>query len=779
VGLLASVLWAGPARAAIVSYYFKLGPEPQQRWPGEVVGFVSYDLSAVGNLVYSESSSIQVNYPLKSFSFVWNGEQYLSTDVETPFSPYVMVVDGFVDPAEPLNVGSDLLEIRGIARSAAGTSLEASLSLLDPVVNPYDIINSPDLPADLTTWPVPTVMSAIWESYQAAFWDSNVEFGFLESKTGALGANDFVWVGGSGEFHQPTAWSGGVVPSVSNRALFSLAPMPGLTEVITFAGDATVNEIGFLGDRNLEFQLGTHRFISSQDVVLGREPGSVVELTMKNGIASAPRFVVGGGGTGVLNFVEGMTVLGKLVVGDLGGSAGTVTFSGADSKWEMKYLDTPLIVGKAGNGSLTIADGALMSVDLDIDADAVIGQEAGSTGRVTVQGAGSRLLVQGEIIVGLKGNGSLEIRNGGFVGGPGLGASPVPVRIGGPFPGSSAALGEVLVDGAGSKLLTDQLTVGELGTGKLTVQDGGLVEVADFGSVAIGNAVGGQGEVLVQDPGSALTVGSNNFGFDVGKWGHGKLNIENGGLVWNKGDAVVGRFLDASQSTVVVDGADSLWRSGEMTPLGFAGNILLDTGAVMTVQNGGQVETGVLQVQNGSRVLLDNGDLFVSLFDLLPGATLAGNGTIAGDVVNNGVIVPGQSPGKLAISGDYTQSADGRLEIELAGYGPGTQFDLLEIGGTATLGGTLQVSLLGGFLPGLADTFDFLTAGSIEGTFDQVLFGGGTVDVTYLASGLRLSNFNLAAVPEPGTWAMLLTGAAAAVALRRRQRTPRLPTRDR
>jgi hypothetical protein len=66
----------------------------------------------------------------------------------------------------------------------------------------------------------------------------------------------------------------------------------------------------------------------------------------------------------------------------------------------------------------------------------------------------------------------------------------------------------------------------------------------------------------------------------------------------------------------------------------------------------------------------------------------------------------------------------GTLEIEIGGTLPGSGYDQLNHsigGGMALLGGTLEVSLWGGFTPALGDEFEFLTAnGGVSGTFAAV-----------------------------------------------------------
>ncbi|MCH7751899.1 MAG: hypothetical protein IH898_07065 [Planctomycetes bacterium] len=71
-------------------------------------------------------------------------------------------------------------------------------------------------------------------------------------------------------------------------------------------------------------------------------------------------------------------------------------------------------------------------------------------------------------------------------------------------------------------------------------------------------------------------------------------------------------------------------------------------------------------------------------------------------------------------------SYNGTLEIEIGGTTPGSGYDQLNhiLGaGIAELGGTLDVLLIGGYVPSLGDTFDILTAtGGVNGTFASTLF---------------------------------------------------------
>ena len=127
------------------------------------------------------------------------------------------------------------------------------------------------------------------------------------------------------------------------------------------------------------------------------------------------------------------------------------------------------------------------------------------------------------------------------------------------------------------------------------------------------------------------------------------------------------------------------------------------------------------------------------------GATAVFLGTVSGTGIYTGIGVnrfeldftPGASPADIPFGGDVVLTVSASLEIELAGGGgvPGVDFDRLNIAGEMDLGGTLLVSLLGGYTPGLGDSFQILIAGSRVGEFDSVLgtdLGGGLIlDVLY------------------------------------------------
>ena len=77
----------------------------------------------------------------------------------------------------------------------------------------------------------------------------------------------------------------------------------------------------------------------------------------------------------------------------------------------------------------------------------------------------------------------------------------------------------------------------------------------------------------------------------------------------------------------------------------------------------------------------------------------------------------------------------GTLLIELASA---TVFDQLHVSGGALLGGTLETSLLGGYLPKPGDTFQVMTWAKYKGRFSLVVYDVRPLVPVYSLTGLTL-----------------------------------------
>jgi hypothetical protein len=158
----------------------------------------------------------------------------------------------------------------------------------------------------------------------------------------------------------------------------------------------------------------------------------------------------------------------------------------------------------------------------------------------------------------------------------------------------------------------------------------------------------------------------------------------------------------------------------------------------VALANDGQliVESGTLQVSGpfsqtaaDAETRLAGGTLTAVSLTFAEGK-LSGAGTVAANVTSAAIVQPGGTvTGSITISGNYTQNASGRLQLDLGGTASGA-FDQLAVTGTAALGGTLQITLIDGFSPQDGDTFrtlDFTSRNGTDFAVNEGLTGTGFV----------------------------------------------------
>ncbi|MBA3483791.1 MAG: autotransporter-associated beta strand repeat-containing protein [Pirellulales bacterium] len=417
-----------------------------------------------------------------------------------------------------------------------------------------------------------------------------------------------------------------------------------------------------------------------------------------------------------------------------------------------------LIVANSTSGRMVVQGGGTVSNSLGI-----VAATSGMFGSVLVQGAGSTWTNTDNVFVGLGGNGTLEVRNGGTLNS---------VRG---FAGANAfSSGIITVTDPGSTWnASGSFFLGNAGSALLSVLNGGVASTT--GNSHLGFTAGATGDVNVSGAGSTLNIGVllNIGGDSAGARGTGSVRIADGGIV-NVGSATnlysTGR-LDLVNETTFTGDVNSF--GGMIRTIGtttLANAVHLNAGGVSVETNtldGNAVFSGIIDGAGGltkstfvgitgkgtlaltaantytGATTVNAGTLLVdgsitSATTVNSGATLGGSGTIAADVtLNNGAIVaPGNSPGTLNIAGNYTQNSGGTLKIELASP---TSFDRLAVTGNAALGGTLEVSLIDGFIPTADQTFDILSFGSVGGAFSSVILPsveGLVWDASQLAVGV-------------------------------------------
>jgi T5SS/PEP-CTERM-associated repeat protein len=181
----------------------------------------------------------------------------------------------------------------------------------------------------------------------------------------------------------------------------------------------------------------------------------------------------------------------------------------------------------------------------------------------------------------------------------------------------------------------------------------------------------------------------------LGSIGSGnQMTIANGGSVRVAGTTYLGYDASASNNSAFVTGSGSTWTNTGNLNVGFGG-----FGNSLTIAAGGAVfnVNGTLGGASSNAVTITGTD---SAWHNSGTLTLA-NGTLT--------LAQGQ-----AFANQYTQNAGGTLAFQLGGTPVN---GVLRVGGTAQLGGTLNVTSLSGFQPALSNAFTLVTAASVSGTF--------------------------------------------------------------
>jgi hypothetical protein len=242
-----------------------------------------------------------------------------------------------------------------------------------------------------------------------------------------------------------------------------------------------------------------------------------------------------------------------------------------------------------------------------------------------------------------------------------------------------------------------------------------------------GGSLDGSGTTVVPS-GTTLNISSANFKYLTG--GHnlniggtatwtdsGELDGSPGSMINNSGtfnvetDAVSGS--GGAGAGVIFNNSGVFTKSGTTGTTAFQGNRFNNLGTV-NVQSGtlsfdsNYTQTaGVTTVSPGA-ALTSSGTVSIQ------GGLLDGLGTVNADVTNAGTVSTSSSTGTLTITRSYTQISPGTLDIQIGGSG---QFDTLAVGGAATLGGTLNISLINGFTPSAGQAFKILSFASANGGF--------------------------------------------------------------
>lgn len=175
-------------------------------------------------------------------------------------------------------------------------------------------------------------------------------------------------------------------------------------------------------------------------------------------------------------------------------------------------------------------------------------------------------------------------------------------------------------------------------------------------------------------------------------------------------------IVDASQGTLINQGTLASNGSGALLTL------RLNPNNPQSFQN---ADNAVVSLNQGT-LSVEGGALNIG------SGTLKGVGTVNANVqLDSAILAAGLSPGTLVINGDLDMTENSVTQVEILGPEQGTSggYDFIQVNGTANLAGALNTSTVN-YTPSTNQSFNFLKANSLNGTFGDFTDSGYTVSYT-------------------------------------------------
>ena len=345
--------------------------------------------------------------------------------------------------------------------------------------------------------------------------------------------------------------------------------------------------------------------------------------------------------------------------------------SGAGTLWQTTETGEHSFVVESGETRIHVTDQARLDVAGDMElggytdnpteADVQMTVDAGGTvhtgGKVllaradgsvvvvTVDGAGSDWTVDGELVVGAAGDGTLQVLDGATV-----------------TAGGFSGQGVLVIDGS-------TVTVGGADT-----------------STTFSGEISGSGDFVKTGIGTLSLTGSNTF-TGLTTIDQGTFSLGNGGA----GGSLAGDIFN-DNAFLVFNRSDDFTYAGILSGAGATSFIGAGT-TTLTADSSGLA--GPAFITNGNLHLAGGAFFGTNLLTVESGGALSGNGTVVGNLAVAGRLEPGASIGTLTVTGDLTLDSGATYVVELndAGNVAGVNSDLI-VADTAAIqtGATLHVT---------------------------------------------------------------------------------------
>jgi fibronectin-binding autotransporter adhesin len=413
--------------------------------------------------------------------------------------------------------------------------------------------------------------------------------------------------------------------------------------------------------------------------VVGQNAGSNGLLVIQGGSVNggACGIVVGLNGVGSVNITQGGAL--TTTTGAIGGTgSGQAFLQNAGSSW---IMSGDLTVGTAGPAGLEVDSGSLVQ---DVNVTAASG--ANTTVHITVDGANSTWVNTGAADFGA-GAGSafdLLISNGGK-------ASDTTANV---------ESGSVSIDGAGASWTNSgDVKAGSGGVTEIIVANGGSFSIGGgTGTLTLGGAAAGAGQLIIGGPGSALGPGAV--------------------LAANINLQTAASFIDFNHTST----------SYSFDPV-ITGPGALEIESGTTILTAASGYSGLTSVDGGT--LLVNGSIGFTLVAVNSGGSLGGSGRLYDTVtVQSGGTLLGRNDQILVMAG-LTLNSGSITDVTLGAPSAIRSFAVL---GNLRLDGTLNIHDAGGFGPGLYYIYDY--AANLSGPGLTL----GTAPAGYSASNLTIQS---------------------------------------
>jgi len=264
--------------------------------------------------------------------------------------------------------------------------------------------------------------------------------------------------------------------------------------------------------------------------------------------------------------------------------------------------------------------------------------------------------------------------------------------------------GTIIANQATPLTISPDSVLGFSNTGTLTVNSGSVLDIAGtFKNFANGLLKGGTYSVAgtLEFPNAAIKVNSTNLTLT----GAGAQIVDS--VTSNNAFKTLGN--NSTTGTISVQSGATL-----ATTTKFTNNGKLTVGAGSSFKANGYKQSAGTSTIDGT-VTASTG-LTVS------GGALLGKGRLVAAVTSDGSITAGDSatnPGALTVSGSYTQGTTGALNIAIGGNAAG-QYGQLPVSNGVSLNGTLNLSLINGFVPTIGSNFTLVTGSAVTGQFTAV-----------------------------------------------------------